>query len=99
VSTPDQIEVEQGTMVSPGAILDINLVGGTCPGPSSPDISLYSSAGVPVASAPAPTVGGWTHALALPSSVTPGAYRLEADCTYSRGAVYGTYEPATIIVR
>jgi hypothetical protein len=99
VSTPFQLAVEQGTSVSPGTTMDVNLLGGICPGVSGPQVDLYTGAQIPVVTATASSVGGWPFALALPPGLTPGQYRLEADCVYSRGAVFGSYAPLTITVR
>ncbi len=99
VTSPDQLEVEQGPTAKPGTMLEVNLVGGTCPGASSPVIYLYSGSDVQLAPASASTVAGWQYAVAIPSGLTPGQYRLEADCVLSRGAVYGSYAPTTITVQ
>jgi hypothetical protein len=98
VTTSYQLDVEQGTTVNAGTVLDINLLGGDCPGPSSPDIYLYDS-GVQVVPAAPSTVDGWRYTVAVPAGLAPGQYRLEADCVYSRGAVDGSYAPVTITVR
>jgi len=98
VTTPYQLDVEQGTTVKAGTALDVNLLGGNCPGPSSPDIYLYDS-GLQVVPASPSTVDGWRYTIAIPSGLSPGQYRLEADCVYSRGAVDGSYAPVTITVQ
>jgi hypothetical protein len=98
VTSPDQLEVEHGTTVKPGTDLEINLLGGTCPGPSSPDIRLYSGSGLSLAAASGSAVAGWQYAVSIPSGLAPGQYRLEADCVYSRGVVYGSYAPSMITI-
>jgi hypothetical protein len=99
VSTPFQLAVEQGTSVSPGSTLDVNLLGGTCGGVAGPLVDLYTGAQIKVVTATASSISGWQFALALPPGLMPGQYRLEADCVYSRGAVFGSYAPTTITVR
>ena len=99
VSTSFGIDIEQGTTVKAGTVLDFNLVGGGCPGPSYPDIYLYTGAQLQVTQASPSTGGPWQYSLTVPPGLTPGAYRLEADCLYSRGAVYGSYAPATVTVQ
>jgi hypothetical protein len=98
VTSTFRLEVEQGTTVPAGTTLDVNLLGGNCPGPSLPDLALYSAEQVQLV-VPAPhftDTGPFT--MALPVGLTPGHYQLEADCVYSRGAVYGSYPPVTITV-
>jgi hypothetical protein len=98
VSTSYGLDVEQGTTVKAGTTLEVNLVGGVCPGASTPDIYLYGS-DIQLTPASASAVGGWQYAVAIPSGLAPGHYRLEADCLYSRGLVDGSYAPATITVQ
>lgn len=99
VSTSYQLNVEQGTVVKAGTTLELNLIGGACPGVSTPDIALYSGSGIHVALATASTMGGWQYAVAIPAGSTPGQYHLEADCVYSRGLVEGSYAPVTVTVQ
>jgi hypothetical protein len=40
----------------------------------------------------------WQASLVVPPELKPGHYQLEADCDYSRGAIYGSYAPLQIIV-
>ena len=91
--------VEEGTTVDAGTTLHVTLLGSTCPGVSHPFVDLYTGSQIQVVTATASTVSGWPYALALPPGLTPGQYRLEADCVYSRGAVYGSHAPLTITVR
>jgi hypothetical protein len=99
VTTPYQLAVEQGTTVDAGTTIDVNLLGGTCGDVASPQVDLYTGAQVQVVAATVATGSGWQFTLALPPGLTPGQYRLEADCVLSRGAVYGSYAPTTITVR
>ena len=99
VSTSYRLDVEQGTTVEPGTTLALNLLGGACPGVSTPDVALYSGSRIQLALATASAVGEWRYALAIPPGLAPGQYVLEADCVYSRGLVEGSYAPFTVTVR
>jgi hypothetical protein len=99
VSTAYQIDVEQGTTVKAGTTLALNLVGGDCPGVSTPYVGLYSESRIQLALTTASAAGVWPYAVAIPPGLTPGQYLLEADCVYSRGLVEGSYAPLTITVQ
>jgi len=99
VTTPDQLETDQGIAVQPGTTLDVNLLGPPCPGPSDAEVDLYSASQLRLVTATASTISRWQFALALPQAMSPGPYRLEADCLYSRGDVDGSYAPLTITVK
>jgi hypothetical protein len=96
VTTRFRMEVRPGTTLMPGATLSVTLLGGACPGPSSPTVNLYTGSQVSVTSANGSTSD--VFSLTVPRGSTPGQYQLEADCTYSRGLVEGSYGPTEIIV-
>jgi hypothetical protein len=98
VSSSYRLDVEQGTTVKAGTTLALNLLGGDCPGVSTPDVALYSASRIQLALATASAVGGWHYAVAIPPDLTPGQYVLEADCVYSRGLVEGSYAPFSVTV-
>ena len=103
VSTPYTLSVTPGTMVTPGSTLTVQPSGGDCPPPAvTPIVALYQTTGATQVLA---TTMGETHPatywqanLAVPPQTKPGRYRLEADCDYSRGAIYGSYMPVQITV-
>jgi hypothetical protein len=97
VSSRYQVEVSPGTIGKPGSTLRLNLFGGACPGPAVPYIYLYSAASTQLTQAN--WVSGFQYTLTVPADLAAGDYRLEADCLFSRGAVYGSYAPVTIAVR
>ncbi len=105
VQTPFTLSVAPDGPVSPGATLTVQSNGGGCGAiASSPIVALYETSGT--TQAVANTLGEstqpgspWEAHLALPSDLPPGRYQLEADCDYSRGAIYGSYAPAEITVR
>ncbi len=99
VTTAFQLAVEQGTTVNAGTTIDVNLLGGTCGSVAGPRVDLYTGAQIQVVTATASGTTRWPFALALPPGLMPGQYRLEADCVYSRGAVFGSYAPTTITVQ
>ena len=91
-------------MVTPGSRLTVRALGGACPVPAvTPIVALYERTGA--AQVEARTMGEphpgtyWQASLAVPPELKTGRYQLEADCDYSRGAIYGSYAPVQITVK
>jgi hypothetical protein len=104
VTTPDALSVTPGTTVTPGSTLTVQPEGGNCPGPAvTPIVALYDERGT--TQVLASTMGEphpgtyWQASLVVPLQAKAGRYQLEADCDYSRGAIYGSYAPVEITVR
>jgi hypothetical protein len=76
--------------------------GGGCGQIASPFVALYETAGttqtVVYSWAQPGSTTDWQASLVVPSGLTAGQYRLEADCDYSRGAIYGSYAPLEITI-
>ena len=104
VSTPYTLSVTPGATVIPGSTLTIQPNGGGCSAPAvTPIVALYQETG---AIRVLTTTMGETHPetywqanLVVPLHARPGHYQLEADCDYSRGAIYGSYAPRHITVK
>jgi hypothetical protein len=82
--------------------LTVQSEGGGCGQIASPFIALYETAGTPqtvvYSWAQSGSATDWRASLVVPAGLTAGQYRLEADCGYSRGAIYGSYAPLQITV-
>ena len=104
VRTPFTLSVAPDGAASPGATLTVQSNGGGCGTiASSPIVALYETSGT--IQAVTNTLGqstqpgaSWEAQLTLPSDLPPGRYQIEADCDYSRGAIYGSYAPMQITV-
>jgi hypothetical protein len=99
VTSPFQVEVRPSTTVESGATLQVYLIGGSCRGASSAQTYLYNAEKKQVAMATPITSTQQQYSLTVPSGLMPGRYQIEADCVYSRGAVYGSYTPTAITVQ
>lgn len=105
VNTHYTLSVSPGTTVTPGTTLTVRSEGGGCRGVSSPFVALYQTVGMTYAVAETQSSDqlasgtNWQSQLALPSGLNAGQYQLEADCDYSRGAIYGSYAPLEITVK
>ena len=104
VSTPYTLSVEPGSMVTPGSTVIVQANGGACPVPAvTPIVALYERTGATQVVARAmgePHPGTyWQASLPVPPGLKTGHYQLEADCDYSRGAIYGSYAPVQITVK
>lgn len=102
VSTPYTLSVAPGTTVAPGSTLVVQSQGGGCGQIASPFVALYETAGttqtVVYSWAQSGSGADWQASLVVPSGLMAGRYRLEADCDYSRGAIYGSYAPLEITI-
>jgi hypothetical protein len=102
VSTPYMLSVAPGTTVAPGSTLTVRSVGGGCGQIAAPFVALYETAGtiqtVVYNWAQSSSATGWQASLVVPSGLAAGPYRLEADCDYSRGAIFGSYAALEITV-
>ena len=96
VTTRFRLAVEPATKVKPGATLSVKLLGGACPGSSVATVTLFTGSQLPVTSSNGSTSGVFT--VTVPPAALSGQYQLEADCTYSRGLVEGSYAPTEITV-
>ena len=104
MSTPYTLSVTPGLTVTPGSNLTIQPNGGGCSAPAvTPIVALYQETGR--TRVLATTMGEtrledyWQASLVIPLQAKPGQYQLEADCDYSRGAIYGSYAPLHITVK
>jgi hypothetical protein len=102
VSTPYTLSVAPGTTVTSGSTLTVQSEGGGCGQIASPFVALYETAGttqtVVYSWAQSGSATDWRASLVVPAGLTAGQYRLEADCDYSRGAIYGSYAPLEITI-
>ena len=102
VSTPYTLSVAPGTTVAPGSTLVVQSQGGGCGQIALPFVALYETAGttqtVVYSWAQSGSGADWQASLVVPSGLMAGRYRLEADCDYSRGAIYGSYAPLEITI-
>jgi hypothetical protein len=104
VSTPYTLSVTPSTRVTSGSTLTVQPKGGNCPAPAlAPIVALYqkSSATHLLTSTMGETNPGnyWEASLVVPAQIKAGHYQLEADCDYSRGAIYGSYAPVQVYVK
>jgi hypothetical protein len=96
VTSRFRLGVKPATKVKPGTKLSVTLVGGDCPGSSVPTVILFTGSQQVVTSTNDSTDGVFT--LAVPTAAMTGHYQLEADCSYSRCLVEGSFAPTEIVV-
>jgi hypothetical protein len=93
VTTPYRLDVQPNTTVKPGSTLSISSIGGGCKDPATyPQVGLYSASKAQVANATITNsdTKGWGSRLLVPKKLSPGTYRVEADCVEGY-AVWGSY--------
>ena len=104
VSTPYTLSVAPGTDRRPGEHPGlVQSQGGGCGQFASPFVALYETAGttqtVVYSWAQSGSGADWQASLVVPrSGLMAGRYRLEADCDYPRGAIYGSDAPLEITI-
>jgi hypothetical protein len=99
VGTARHLNVSPSTAVAAGTTITVTPAGPKCSQPTGVEVTLELSATTPPIEAAVSnqTAPNWQASIPIPASLSPGTYRVVAQCLYSR-SIQAAYAPTTVQV-